>query len=397
MTNNKPKSSHWHTSVKILAEEIGKNRLAIFVGAGCSAASGLPTWEELIKVPLGKYEIKTKDSDLTRIASRLDRELGIKFREEICDRLRIRSDISSLLHNSITALDVNLFITTNYDHLLEDSFRRIGYSPKIIYRGIDIPTLDETVKTIIKLHGDVDSPSSLILSTSDYRSYETQNKVFVDFLNSVLSQKTMLFLGTSFEDPRLRKADDYIVNLYKERRRTPYIVLKTPQESDFKEPSDYEIELADFNAIAKDFEERGFHVIIINSYEEVTELLKDIRNYYLSTKTQKPPKNETQSLAHQDYVDFLETNLRDLVEKKTSDLCEWVRGNGILPPPSIMIQRTTDLIKHLGNPTLSLSVESILEGYLCVADALLMSEKKEHIRRSTLRPHGIFMKKPIWP
>ena len=377
MADNIPKKSHWLTTVKILSEEISKNRLAIFFGAGCSVAAGLPTWEELIKESLKKYEIKTNDTDLTRIASRLDRELGIKFREEICDRLRASS--KSQLHSTITSLDVNLFVTTNYDHLIEDNFRQIGYAPKVINCGMDIPTLDETVKTIIKLHGDIDSPSSLVITSADYRVYESHNKAFIDFLNTILTQKTMLFLGTSFDDPRLRRADEYIINLYNDRRRTPYIVLKMPQEVDYDDTSNYEIALSDFKALTNDFEERGFRAICIDNYDEIITLLCKIRDHSLSTKAFKPPKNETQSLAQQLNVEFLTSNLRNLVEKKTRELCEWVRGNGVLPPPATMIQRANVLIKHLENPTSALSEESILEGYLTAADALLMSEKREHI------------------
>lgn len=382
MANSNNKTTTWLTSVKILSEEISNNRLAIFLGAGCSVAAGLPTWEELINESLKKYEIKTNQTDLTKIASMLDRDLGIKFRESICDRLRTSS--KSQLHSTITSLDINLYVTTNYDHLLEDNFHQIGYPPRIIDRGLDIPTLDETVKTIIKLHGDINSPSSLVITSADYRVYESHNRSFNDFLNAILTQKTMLFLGTSFDDPRLRRADEYVVNLYNDRRRTPYIILKTPQEVDYDNTSNYEIELADFTALTQDFEERGFRVIRIDNYGEIITFLNDIRNLSLSVKAFKPPKNETQSLAQQDYAEFLSSNLRNLIEKKTRELCEWVRGNGVLPPPAIMIQRTNDLIKHLESPTSSLSEESILEGYLTVADALLMSEKREHIAEARI-------------
>jgi tetratricopeptide (TPR) repeat protein len=376
---NGPKSVKWRTAVKILADEITKNRLIIFLGAGCSVTSGLPTWKELITKILDKFALKTNDTDLMRIASRLDRDFGMKFREEICDRLRTSPITKYELHKAIISLDINIFITTNYDHLLEDSFRQIGYSPKIISHGNDIPTLDETAKTIIKLHGDIDSPSSIVISSTDYRSYESKNKAFVNFLNAILSHKTILFVGTSFDDPRLRQADDYIINIYKNRRRTPYLILKAPKETDYDESSKYDIAADDFKALTEDFEDRGFSVIPIDNYEDIKDLLNDIKNKVLSNNLQKPPKNEIRSSAQQAYVDLLESNLRDLIEKKTKEICDWVRGNGMLPPPLVMIQRAGELIKHLDNPTLSLSAESTFEGYLTVADTFLMSEEKVHI------------------
>lgn len=372
---NGPKSVKWRTAVKILADEITKNRLIIFLGAGCSVTSGLPTWKELISKILDKFALKTNDTDLMRIASRLDRDFGMKFREEVCDNLRSSPIIKQELHKAIISLDINIYVTTNYDTLLEDSFRQIGYSPKIITQSNDISTLDETAKNIIKLHGDINSPSSIVISSVDYRSYESKNKAFVDFLIALLSRKTILFIGTSFDDSRLRQADDYIINLYKNKRRTPYLILKAPEKKDHNENSNYDIAVDDFKALTQDFEDRGFSVIVIENYEDIKELLNDINNQLLSDRSQKPPKNEIHSSVQQAYVDLLESNLRNLIEEKTRELCDWVRGNGVLPPPSVMLQRAKELIKHLDNPTITLSAESTFEGYLTIADTFLMSEE----------------------
>ena len=372
---NIPKSTKWHAAVNVLADEIVKNNLIIFLGAGCSVASGLPSWQELIKEISDKFALKTNETDLMHIASRLERDFGMKFREEVCDRLRSSPTTKHELQKAIISLDINIFITTNYDTLLEDSFRQIGYSPKIISHGNDIPTLDEAAKTIIKLHGDINSPSSIVISSADYRSYESKNKAFVDFLNALFSRKTILFIGTSFDDPRLRQADDYIINLYKNRRRTPYLILKSPEKTDYDEASKYDIAADDFKALVQDFEDRGFYVIPIDNYEDIKLLLNDIKNQLLSNNFQQHPKNEFKSSAQQDYVDLLENNLRNLIETKTRELCEWVRGKGVLPLPSIMVQRVRELVKHLDNPTLSLSAESTFEGYLTIADTFLMSEE----------------------
>lgn len=71
-------------SIKFLADEILKNKLAIFVGAGCSVASGLPTWKEMIQNICDEYNLKTNVSDLMRLASMLEKKNGsAKFRELI--------------------------------------------------------------------------------------------------------------------------------------------------------------------------------------------------------------------------------------------------------------------------------------------------------------------------
>lgn len=47
-------------AVTILAEEINRQRLVIFIGAGCSVSAGLPTWKDLINGLLEKYHIKSR-------------------------------------------------------------------------------------------------------------------------------------------------------------------------------------------------------------------------------------------------------------------------------------------------------------------------------------------------
>jgi hypothetical protein len=128
--------------ISLLADEIIEKRLAVFVGAGCSMSLGLPSWVDLIEGLLEKYNIKSKERDVFRLASRLERDLGpLKFREKIAARLRVNEIGKSDLHDALVNLDTNLFITTNYDTLLEDYFKLKGISPFIIVNPKDIPSI----------------------------------------------------------------------------------------------------------------------------------------------------------------------------------------------------------------------------------------------------------------
>ena len=379
------KDSVKQRAISILSDEIVKNRLIVFVGAGCSVSGRLPSWRELIDGLLNEYHIETKDTDLLRLASRIEREVGkLKLRESIAERLRTRPEIESPLHDKLVRLDVNLFVTTNYDHLLEDTFRKSGYSPMVIKDDKDVPAIDLRKKTIVKLHGDMDSASSMVISKPDYTRYKTSHKGFVEWLNAVVAQNTMLFLGTSFDDPRLNDADDHVLGLFGDFRRQPFILLKSPQKDDSAPNGDFEIDLADFEARCEDFRDRSFFVVPIDQYDEIPDILQDVQTRALERKCQSDMSGfESGRILQADYLAVLEKNLRGLLDEKTLQLSEHVLGKGCLPTFLVMAERAEALITHLENAPLGkLSSEARLEGYLTLADAFLNSSKQEHINRA---------------
>ncbi len=96
------KDSAKQRAISILSEEIVKNRLVVFIGAGCSVSDGLPSWKELVHDLLKQYNIKTKETDPLRLATRLERDVGkLRLCESIAERLQTKPDTESLLHNSI--------------------------------------------------------------------------------------------------------------------------------------------------------------------------------------------------------------------------------------------------------------------------------------------------------
>jgi tetratricopeptide (TPR) repeat protein len=377
------KSTEKLKAISILAEEMYKKRLVIFTGAGCSISAGLPSWKNLIESLLEKYQIKTEDTNFIRLASRLEREIGpIKFREQIVERLRTSPQITTSIYDSMVSLDVNLFITTNYDHLLEDSYRKQGYSPIIIANDMDLPSIDPTRKSIVKLHGDLNSLKSLVITSKDYTKFKTDHKGFVEWLNVVVSQNTILFLGTSFDDPRLKEVDEHVFGIFDKFRRPPFILLKTPTKN-IEHEEQFEIDLSDFEALCEDFKERGFFVIPINEYSEIKTVLREIQKNYINNKIkERPSDKETRHILQSEHIGVLERSLDELLDEKTLRLSKQVRGDGRLPTLSLNIERAETLIKHLNDPKIPLTLESQMEGWLTVVDGLLNSKNKNDVLRA---------------
>lgn len=368
--------------IGLLAEEINKQRLVVFAGAGCSMSVGLPSWSNLIEKLVEDSKIKSKERDIFRLASRLERELGpLKFREKIAGSLRIDVVGESALLDALITLETYLFVTTNYDTILEDYFRQKGISPSIVSNARDIPSIDPTRKTIVKLHGDLNSPTSMVITAQDYSKYKKEGKAYIDWLESIAAQKSILFVGASFDDPRLKDVDDYVLNIFGSGRRQPFIFFKIPEPAagDFDE--DFETEIADFEALCDDFRDRGFYLILVRKFEEVANILNQVNKKVRENKlTANPGDVDVQLRLKEDYSRQLETKMEELIDHRIRELKEKTLGKDKLPGMGKVRKEAGEMIDFLDNAPHDLGVESRLDGLLCVTDALLiLAEKKDDI------------------
>lgn len=387
MTSNKdlsPDSQRKARALALLADETLKERLVIFIGAGCSVTAGLPSWRSLIEELQSQANVKSHESNLFFRLTKLEKKWGRqKLRENIADRLRVAPKIKSSIHDHLIALDLNLYITTNYDHLLENMFRDHGYDPIVFSDPKNIPSIDATRKTIVKLHGDIDSPSSLVLTRTDYRKYSSDKKGFVEWLNNVLTQNTLLFLGTSFEDPRLLESDDYVLELYETSRRSPFILLKRPQLEDYKTKENYLIKLDDFEDKCQEFIDRGFYVVPIDSYDELPEFLQQLKEE--TTRLRLKQRETVMAWPDTNIATKLERYERkfgEYINQEIKHLCEEILGHGRIPTFGVIRQRAAKLLDFIVNNDDELTSSDRLEAYLTLTDAYCISNEQQYMKQA---------------
>ncbi|MHA1659706.1 MAG: SIR2 family protein [Promethearchaeota archaeon] len=373
-------------SISYIADEIIKKRLTIFVGAGCSISAGLPSWGDLINEIREESKIKTFEKDLLIIASLLEKKIGyLPFREKIISRLK-KLPSSTVLHKTLVKLDVDLFVTTNYDHLLEEAFRDEGIIPGVIIHDKDIPTIDPTDKTIVKLHGDIDSATSIIISSIDYNKYALQHSSFIDWLNSKVVQNTIFFIGTSFTDQRLKDADNYVLKRFGKFRRPPCVILKMPTyEEDISEEDyeNYKVEFEDFEILYEEFKSKKFHIIVVKNYEEICEVLEKINDLVLKKQLQENPEDfHAQFTLKSIHAEHLQKELYKECDEKIKNLCNKIWGYGQLPTKEIIKKNVVELVNYLNEKQDILNDESKLEGFLTLIDAFLNLGKKKYINEA---------------
>lgn len=186
----------------VLVEQFATGNGTVFVGAGISSASGMPLWGQLmerLKLDLGDQI--SGQANYLEIAELYEtkhnrRSLALYLKDSLGDA---RFQLTKT-HEIIVDLPVQRIYTTNFDDLLEQACYIKQANRTIIYDASQISFSDASKLAIIKLHGDLNHPRSLVITASDYYSYFSKNPAVADLLKVELQTRTVLFLGYSFSD-----------------------------------------------------------------------------------------------------------------------------------------------------------------------------------------------------
>lgn len=108
-----------------------------------------------------------------------------------------------------------IIVTTNYDSLFERAAYLQGKQPMIVRLDIQIALIGAgDWPTIIKLHGDLNDPGQIVITTNDYKDDEKRlSRALAEELASQLRKRTVLFVGSTLDDGDFR--DIYIKEVFK--------------------------------------------------------------------------------------------------------------------------------------------------------------------------------------
>ncbi|WP_068615380.1 SIR2 family protein [Paenibacillus tuaregi] len=202
------------TPLNELIQSFKDKRVIPFIGAGFSKSCGFPSWYELIEHLLEHFDVDTYDAsdniDLLRVAEYLKiingNEIG-PIRAEI-ERLfnRYSIDITeSDLHLHLVSLGAPIIYTTNYDNLIENTYKELGlpYQQVVTTRDI-VKSISNTSTQIVKFHGSFEYEKTIVLTESDYfNRLEFESPIDIK-LRSDLIGRSILFMGYSFSDLNIR-------------------------------------------------------------------------------------------------------------------------------------------------------------------------------------------------
>ena len=126
------------------------------------------------------------------------------------------------------------------------------------------------------MHGDVRNPAKAVLVKDDYEMYSHVRPLFRTVLQGDLVSKTFLFIGFSFEDPNLEYVLGQMKALLGENTRSHYCFLEKIKKDDNESENDYIYREAKQGLQINDLKRYGIQAVILDSYNEITSILKDI-------------------------------------------------------------------------------------------------------------------------
>ena len=201
-----------------------ENRLVIFVGAGVSMNSSVPSWNQLINRMKAELPNEfSEETDALKIAQIYKDSRGHKeYMDKVKDILLYNKAVPNPLHKSILALNPCHIITTNYDDLIEQELSKEFLQYHIIREDKDIPQM-ACPNTLVKMHGDYVT-DNIVLTEDEYYNYKENFPLTRAFVQSLFASKLILFVGFSFADLNLKFILNELKNILSDKMQRPYLL-----------------------------------------------------------------------------------------------------------------------------------------------------------------------------
>ena len=222
------------------------NRCAVLVGAGASVGAGLPTWggflNQMIEKSLDHAVISDEKAKEYRLliadpgkylmaAAGLKDDMSAYFDEFIEEVFVAPAPKPTELHRAITGADrLQFVITTNYDMLLELTYREAGKHGVLVCTFTDAGEIHRRLSKreffVLKAHGDASRVGNgIVLTELDYRSIIHRHRAYQSLLSAMFTMFTIVFVGVSMSDPWIKILLSQIGDAYSESSGPSHFAL----------------------------------------------------------------------------------------------------------------------------------------------------------------------------
>jgi hypothetical protein len=224
-----------------LLTAIREKRCVALVGSGVTSRclsksrSPLPGWEKLLRelVEWAHKEDIVAASDIHDLIELIESSkfliVAQELREQIGDGALSRfiaetfdpdAIVPSPVHELLSVVPFRGFITTNYDNLLERAYMNVWkrqLERLLPDSSIPLERVLDQAPFFLKLHGDLETPSSIVLAYRDYLRL-VADREFQGLLDGIFSQFSLLMVGYGLTDLDIIQSLDRLTHAGSSRR-----------------------------------------------------------------------------------------------------------------------------------------------------------------------------------
>jgi hypothetical protein len=192
-----------------LLEAVSGRRAVLFAGAGISVGA-LGLLGRNIRDAIGQSlqkDFPSYDYSERSVEDVCDEYVAIKSKVSLVERLaELFPQHATPAPGHVAAVELFRFIcTTNWDTLFEAAYRQVAQPYQLLVRDDDAPSFNYDQHNLLKIHGSVDQPLTLIATTDDYESYPDTHARLLSRVGDLVHSNTVLFVGYGLRDEHLRR------------------------------------------------------------------------------------------------------------------------------------------------------------------------------------------------
>lgn len=259
---------------KTLQQDFINKNVVPIVGAGFSKNGDMPNgvtmpdWNELgekISKYINDYQYTSPIDAFSLFENEFSRT---KLIELLSQELHINEIKPSKTYDAFCDVFFDVICTTNFDFLLEETLQNLNRPYSVINNeeklGINIK---DTTK-LVKIHGDFNSPSNMVITEKDYDLFLSNNKLMSTYLSNLFITKTMFLVGYSFDDNDIRNVWQIINNRLGNLKKIAYCVLVDANKSEVAKFERRNIKVINLPGNKKDYP-----IILRDFFREIKELI----------------------------------------------------------------------------------------------------------------------------
>lgn len=276
----------YESFIKDYLDRLNGKSAAIFAGAGLSVAAGYVNWQNLLRDIAKDVGLDVeKEGDLVSLAQfHVNKHRSpSKLTKTIINEFEERAEETEN-HKILARLPISTYWTTNYDSLIEETLEKVQKVVEVKDSPNEMASSKNKRDAIVyKMHGGANHASKAVLTKDHFERYYYTHSEFITALSADLISKTFLFLGISFSDPNLIYVLSRLRGQKEESDNHHYCLMKKfliEEDATGDKKAEQEYKRRRQELMIDDLRRYGIQTVEIDSYGEITEILREIERRY---------------------------------------------------------------------------------------------------------------------